>query len=148
MLSWNKDILNYVTYVLTARVSYINIFRLRFNCLTVGLTGLKARIRAGLGMIFSPLPLPQQMSHLSFQGLALALSVPVFVVVTKIDMCPGNVLQETLKLLVRTLRNIINKLVNYITAQGFVSAISFLILVRSWQRQLGWVESCNELNKK
>merc|ERR1712025_898606 len=32
-------------------------------------------------------------------GLALALSVPVFVVVTKIDMCPPNVLQETLKLL-------------------------------------------------
>ena len=26
-------------------------------------------------------------------GLALALSVPVFVVVTKIDMCPPNVLQ-------------------------------------------------------
>ena len=38
-------------------------------------------------------------------GLALALSVPVFVVVTKIDMCPGNVLQETLKLLVRILRS-------------------------------------------
>lgn len=30
-------------------------------------------------------------------GLALALSVPVFVVVTKIDMCPANKLQETLK---------------------------------------------------
>ena len=41
----------------------------------------------------------------SIQGLALALSVPVFVVVTKIDMCPGNVLQETLKLLVRILRS-------------------------------------------
>ena len=26
-------------------------------------------------------------------GLALALSVPVFVVVTKIDMCPPNILQ-------------------------------------------------------
>lgn len=26
-------------------------------------------------------------------GLALALNVPVFVVVTKIDMCPANVLQ-------------------------------------------------------
>merc|ERR1719195_829077 len=38
-------------------------------------------------------------------GLALALSVPVFVVVTKIDMCPANVLQETLKLLVRILRS-------------------------------------------
>ena len=38
-------------------------------------------------------------------GLALALSVPVFVVVTKIDMCPPNVLQETLKLLVKILKS-------------------------------------------
>ncbi|KAK7575905.1 hypothetical protein V9T40_012191 [Parthenolecanium corni] len=38
-------------------------------------------------------------------GLALALSVPVFVVVTKIDMCPPNVLEETLKLLNRMLRS-------------------------------------------
>lgn len=38
-------------------------------------------------------------------GLALALSVPVFVVVTKIDMCPPNVLQETLRLLVRILKS-------------------------------------------
>ncbi|XP_075220086.1 GTP-binding protein 1 isoform X1 [Lycorma delicatula] len=38
-------------------------------------------------------------------GLALALSVPVFVVVTKIDMCPPNVLQDTLKLLMRILKS-------------------------------------------
>jgi GTPase len=38
-------------------------------------------------------------------GLALALNVPVFVVITKIDMCPVNVLQETLKLLQRILRS-------------------------------------------
>ncbi len=38
-------------------------------------------------------------------GLALALSVPVFVVVTKIDMCPANVLQETLQLLVKVLKS-------------------------------------------
>ncbi|CAO1421446.1 unnamed protein product [Diamesa tonsa] len=38
-------------------------------------------------------------------GLALALSVPVFVVVTKIDMCPPNILQETLKLLVKILKS-------------------------------------------
>ncbi|XP_060063349.1 GTP-binding protein 1-like [Ylistrum balloti] len=38
-------------------------------------------------------------------GLALALSVPVFVVVTKIDMCPANVLQETLKMLQRILKS-------------------------------------------
>lgn len=38
-------------------------------------------------------------------GLALALNVPVFVVVTKIDMCPPNVMEETLKMLNRMLRS-------------------------------------------
>ena len=38
-------------------------------------------------------------------GLALALNVPVFVVVTKIDMCPPNILQETIKLLVKILKS-------------------------------------------
>ncbi|XP_041363062.1 GTP-binding protein 1-like [Gigantopelta aegis] len=38
-------------------------------------------------------------------GLALALNVPVFVVVTKIDMCPPNVLDDTLKLLQRILKS-------------------------------------------
>ncbi|XP_057320994.1 GTP-binding protein 1 isoform X2 [Microplitis mediator] len=38
-------------------------------------------------------------------GLALALSVPVFVVVTKIDMCPQNILQENLRLLIRILKS-------------------------------------------
>lgn len=38
-------------------------------------------------------------------GLALALSVPVFVVITKIDMCPPKVLQENLKLLCKVLRS-------------------------------------------
>ncbi|CAH1795450.1 unnamed protein product [Owenia fusiformis] len=38
-------------------------------------------------------------------GLALALSVPVFVVVTKIDMCPENVLSDTLKMLQRLLKS-------------------------------------------
>ncbi|CAF3097727.1 unnamed protein product [Rotaria sp. Silwood2] len=38
-------------------------------------------------------------------GLALALGVPVFVVVTKIDMAPANVLQETMKLLQKILRS-------------------------------------------
>lgn len=38
-------------------------------------------------------------------GLALALNVPVFVVVTKIDMCPANILQETMKLLTRILKS-------------------------------------------
>eukprot|EP00039_Didymoeca_costata_P018987 m.335816 g.335816 ORF g.335816 m.335816 type:complete len:581 (-) comp17684_c0_seq1:38-1780(-) len=38
-------------------------------------------------------------------GLALALQVPVYVVVTKIDMCPPNVLQGTLKLLQKILKS-------------------------------------------
>jgi len=38
-------------------------------------------------------------------GLALALGVPVFVVVTKIDMAPANVLQETMKILQKILRS-------------------------------------------
>lgn len=38
-------------------------------------------------------------------GLALALSVPVFVVITKIDMCPPNVLQDNLRLLCKLLKS-------------------------------------------
>ncbi|EDQ84748.1 uncharacterized protein MONBRDRAFT_39133 [Monosiga brevicollis MX1] len=38
-------------------------------------------------------------------GLALALNVPVYVVVTKIDMCPPNVLDATLKLLQKILKS-------------------------------------------
>ncbi len=38
-------------------------------------------------------------------GLALALNVPVFVVVTKVDMCPPNVLQDTLKMLQKILKS-------------------------------------------
>lgn len=38
-------------------------------------------------------------------GLALALSVPVFVVITKIDMCPPNVLQDNLRTLVKILKS-------------------------------------------
>ncbi|XP_015781083.1 GTP-binding protein 1 [Tetranychus urticae] len=38
-------------------------------------------------------------------GLALALNVPVFVVITKVDMCPPNVLANTLKLLQRILKS-------------------------------------------
>lgn len=38
-------------------------------------------------------------------GLALALAVPVFVVVTKIDMCPPNVLQDNMKLLFKMLKS-------------------------------------------
>ncbi|VEL15117.1 unnamed protein product [Protopolystoma xenopodis] len=38
-------------------------------------------------------------------GLALALGVPVFVVIAKIDMCPPNILQETTNLLLRILKS-------------------------------------------
>lgn len=38
-------------------------------------------------------------------GLALALNVPVFVVITKIDMCPPHILQNTIKLLQRVLKS-------------------------------------------
>ena len=38
-------------------------------------------------------------------GLALALGVPVFVVVTKIDMCPPNILHETLQMLHKILKS-------------------------------------------
>eukprot|EP00056_Hartaetosiga_gracilis_P013956 m.236528 g.236528 ORF g.236528 m.236528 type:complete len:301 (-) comp13922_c0_seq9:8771-9673(-) len=38
-------------------------------------------------------------------GLALALNVPVYVVVTKIDMCPENVLKENMKMLTRILKS-------------------------------------------
>ncbi len=47
----------------------------------------------------------QCLLFLEHLGLALALSVPVFVVVTKIDMCPPNVLQDTMKLLTRILKS-------------------------------------------
>ncbi|KAJ2892357.1 hypothetical protein IWW38_003252, partial [Coemansia aciculifera] len=38
-------------------------------------------------------------------GLALALNIPVFVVITKIDMCPPNVLDTTIKQLTKVLRS-------------------------------------------
>ncbi|KAJ3027849.1 Short integuments 2, mitochondrial, partial [Rhizophlyctis rosea] len=38
-------------------------------------------------------------------GLALALSVPVYIVITKIDMCPVNVLENTIKQLCKILRS-------------------------------------------
>ena len=38
-------------------------------------------------------------------GLALALSVPVFVVLTKLDLCPPNVLDETARTLTRLLKS-------------------------------------------
>merc|ERR1712226_1087746 len=37
-------------------------------------------------------------------GLALALNVPVFIVVTKIDMCPANILENTMKTLKKLMR--------------------------------------------
>jgi GTPase len=38
-------------------------------------------------------------------GLSLALNVPVFVVLTKIDICPANVLQDTINILLKILKS-------------------------------------------
>ena len=38
-------------------------------------------------------------------GLSLALNLPVFVVINKFDMCPPNVLLETLKTLLKILKS-------------------------------------------
>lgn len=38
-------------------------------------------------------------------GIALALNVPVMVVVTKIDICPPQILQETLSQLTKILKS-------------------------------------------
>lgn len=38
-------------------------------------------------------------------GLSLALNVPVFVVITKIDICPANVLQDTINILLKILKS-------------------------------------------
>lgn len=63
-------------------------------------------------------------------GLALALNVPVLVVVTKIDMCPPNILDATMKHLAKTLKSpgcrkipmfIKNMEDVAVTAQNFVS---------------------------
>jgi GTPase len=38
-------------------------------------------------------------------GLALSLGIPVLVVITKIDMCPPNILESTIKQLVKILKS-------------------------------------------
>ncbi len=38
-------------------------------------------------------------------GLALALNVPVIVIITKIDMCPPNVLDSTIKQITKILKS-------------------------------------------
>lgn len=63
-------------------------------------------------------------------GLALALQVPVFIVITKIDMCPQNVLEATVTQLSKILKSsgcrkipmFINNMADVIVSQGsFVS---------------------------
>jgi GTPase len=63
-------------------------------------------------------------------GLALALNVPVLVVVTKIDMCPPNILDMTIRQLTKILKSsgcrkipiFVKELDDVITtAQNFVS---------------------------
>lgn len=67
-----------------------------FHCFSVIVPISLSQIGANAGIV------GMTKEHL---GLALALGVPVFVVITKIDMCPPNVLQETLKLLNRILKS-------------------------------------------
>lgn len=80
-------------------------------------------------------------------GLALALSVPVFVVVTKIDMCPANVLQDNLKMLIRILKSpgcrkvpVMVKTPDdvVLSATNFVSErlVHFNILIRTLKRAI------------
>lgn len=38
-------------------------------------------------------------------GVTLALNIPVFVVITKIDMCPSNILQNTISCLKKVLKS-------------------------------------------
>ncbi|TPX55681.1 hypothetical protein PhCBS80983_g05110 [Powellomyces hirtus] len=63
-------------------------------------------------------------------GLALALNVPVFIVITKIDMCPKNVLESTISQLTKILKSsgcrkipiFLNSVVDVLTTAGnFVS---------------------------
>lgn len=66
--------------------------RLQVNQLVSNLTGLRSRWLGIVGMC---------KEHL---GVALALKVPVFFVVTKVDICPSHVLQHSLATLSAILR--------------------------------------------
>lgn len=57
-------------------------------------------------------------------GLALALNVPVFVVVTKIDMCPANILQGNANLLFYS-RSFINRICGII----LISVDNILLII-------------------
>lgn len=52
-------------------------------------------------------------------GLALALNVPVFVVVTKIDMCPANILQGK--------------------PSGVLFALQYFLIMQSIHQTLSWL---------
>lgn len=52
-------------------------------------------------------------------GLALALNVPVFVVVTKIDMCPANILQGK--------------------PSGFLFALQYFLIMQKIHQTLSWL---------
>lgn len=63
-------------------------------------------------------------------GLALALNVPVFVVVTKIDMCPANILQGQSRGAKQRRLNLIFLLLS--TVRGFCLAYSVATCHRLW----------------
>ena len=76
-------------------------------------------------------------------GLALALNVPVLVVVTKIDMCPPNILEATIKQITKILKSPGSRKIPMfirdmedvvVTAQNFVSEryiINCLVFISS-----------------
>ena len=64
-------------------------------------------------------------------GVALALKVPVFFVVTKVDICPGHVLQHSLATLSSILRKPgIKKKPYMVSGICALSALMFLKLLR------------------
>ena len=52
----------------------------------------------GIALALKPNTEPHLKEHL---GIALALKLPVYVVITKVDMCPENVLEKTIERLIK-----------------------------------------------
>jgi hypothetical protein len=63
-----------------------------------GLIGM-SKVRSAYSKLY---PLSDLQEHL---GVALALNVPVAVCVTKIDMTPPNILEQTVNMLVKVLKS-------------------------------------------
>lgn len=88
-LAGHEKYLKTTVFGLTGHAPHFAMLMIGSNAGLVGMT--KGRQPQHTAAVSSP-----WLEHL---GLSLALNVPVFVVVTKIDMCPPNVLASTMKLL-------------------------------------------------